>query len=42
MANRDFFPVHRGQIALSLPMTNDDIDGFLHTTKEIVAGILVD
>lgn len=40
MANRDFFPVHRGQIALSLPMTGEDIDNFINTTKEIVDGIL--
>lgn len=40
MANRAFFPVHRGQIALSLPMTDEDINGLIATTKEIVAGIL--
>jgi glutamate-1-semialdehyde 2,1-aminomutase len=40
IATRGFFPVHRGQIALSLPMTDKDIDGFISTTKEIVDGIL--
>lgn len=40
MATRGFFPVHRGQIALSLPMTDEDIDSFITTTKEIVVGIL--
>jgi glutamate-1-semialdehyde 2,1-aminomutase len=39
MATRGFFPVHRGQIALSLPMTDEDIDSFINTAKEIVAGI---
>ncbi len=42
MANRDFFPVHRGQISLSLPMTDEDIKGFINTTKEIVTGIFED
>lgn len=40
MACRGFFPVHRGQIALSLPMTDEDIDSFIDTAKEIIAGIL--
>ena len=40
MAVRGFFPVHRGQIALSLPMTDEDINSFIDTTKEIVVDIL--
>jgi glutamate-1-semialdehyde 2,1-aminomutase len=40
MATRGFFPVHRGQVALSLPMTDDDIGDFIATTKEIAGGIL--
>ncbi len=40
MAARGFFPVHRGQIALSLPMTDKDISSIIITTKEIVDGIL--
>jgi glutamate-1-semialdehyde 2,1-aminomutase len=40
IATRGFFPVHRGQIALSLPMTDEDIDSFIATTKDIVDGIL--
>lgn len=40
IATRGFFPLHRGQIALSLPMTDKDIDSFISTTKEIVEGIL--
>lgn len=40
IACQGFFPVHRGQIALSLPMTDEDIDNFIKTTKEIVQGIL--
>ncbi|AGL02296.1 aspartate aminotransferase family protein [Desulfoscipio gibsoniae] len=39
-ATRGFFPVHRGQLALSTPMTDEDIDSFIATTKEIVDGIL--
>ncbi len=40
MANRGFFPVHRGQLSLSLPMTDEDINSFITTTKEIVTGML--
>jgi glutamate-1-semialdehyde 2,1-aminomutase len=40
MACRGFFPVHRGQIALSLPMTDDNIDSFVETAKEIITGII--
>lgn len=37
VAARGYFPVHRGQIGLTLPMTDDDITGFIETTKDIVA-----
>ena len=40
IATRGYFPVHRGQLALSLPMTDENIDGFIKTSKEIVEGIL--
>ncbi len=40
MATRGFFPVHRGQLSLSLPMADEDINSFIATTKEIVDGIL--
>jgi glutamate-1-semialdehyde 2,1-aminomutase len=40
MANRDIFPLPRGNIALSEPMTNEDIDLFIETAKDIVDGIL--
>lgn len=36
LANRGFFPVHRGEFSLSLPMTDDDISFFIATLKEIV------
>ncbi|WP_458117332.1 aspartate aminotransferase family protein [Arthrobacter sp. D2-10] len=39
LANRGFFPVHRGGISLSLPMTDDDITSFIETLKEIVEDI---
>ncbi|MDR3361083.1 MAG: aminotransferase class III-fold pyridoxal phosphate-dependent enzyme [Bifidobacteriaceae bacterium] len=39
LANRGYFPVHRGELSLSLPMSSDDITGFIETTKEIVTGI---
>lgn len=39
MACRDFFPVHRGQIALSLPMTDEDIQNFIEMAKEVIIGI---
>ena len=38
-AIRGYFPVHRGQIGLTLPMTDDDISGFIEVTKDIVADI---
>ena len=39
MATRGYYPVHRGEISLSLPMTDEDIEGFIETTKDIVSGI---
>lgn len=36
MATRGYFPVHRGQLGLTLPMTDDDVDGYISTTKEII------
>jgi glutamate-1-semialdehyde 2,1-aminomutase len=36
LANRGFFPVHRGEFSLSLPMTDDDISSFIGTLQEIV------
>jgi glutamate-1-semialdehyde 2,1-aminomutase len=40
MANRDIFPMYRGQIALSEPMTDANIDTFIETTKSVVDDIL--
>lgn len=39
LANRGFFPVHRGNFSLSLPMTDADVDSFIDTMKEIVVDI---
>lgn len=39
MANRGIFPMYRGQIALSLAMTEDDIGNFVQTSKDILAGL---
>lgn len=36
LANRGFFPVARGEISLSLAMTDDDITSFIEAVKEIV------
>lgn len=36
IASRGYYPVHRGQIGLTLPMTDEDIDGFIAETKDIV------
>ena len=36
LAIRGYFPVHRGEFSLSLPMTDADISGFIETVKEIV------
>lgn len=37
LANRGFFPVHRGEFSLSLPMTDDDITSYIDALKAIVA-----
>ncbi|PCF96983.1 aspartate aminotransferase family protein [Vreelandella nigrificans] len=39
MATRGYYPVHRGQIGLMLPMTDEDITGYIETTKDIVNAI---
>lgn len=39
MATRGYFPVHRGQLGLTLPMTDDDITGYIETTKDIITEI---
>lgn len=36
LANRGFFPVHRGEFSLSLAMTDKDISSFIETVQEIV------
>ena len=36
MATQGYFPVHRGQIGLTLPMTDEDISGYIETTKAII------
>jgi glutamate-1-semialdehyde 2,1-aminomutase len=36
LANRGFFPVHRGEFSLSLAMTDDDISSFIEVLQEIV------
>ncbi len=36
IAVRGFLPVHRGQLGLTLPMTDQDITNFIETTKDIV------
>lgn len=40
IATRGFYPVVRGQMALSLPMTDEDITSYIEITKDIVAEIL--
>lgn len=37
IAVRGFLPVHRGQLGLTLPMTDQDITDFIETTKDIVS-----
>jgi len=39
MATRGYYPVHRGQIGLTLPMTDEDIAGYVATTKNIISEI---
>lgn len=36
LANRGFFPVHRGEFSLSLQMTDDDITSYIEALKSIV------
>ena len=40
MAVRGYYPVVRGQIALTLPMTDEDITGFIETSKELIEAIV--
>lgn len=39
MATRGYFPVHRGQLGLTLPMTAEDVAGYIDTTKSIISDI---
>lgn len=39
MATRGFYPVHRGQVGLTLPMTDEDIESYISTSKEIIQAI---
>lgn len=39
LANRGYFPVHRGEMSLSLAMTEQDITGLIETFKAIVTDI---
>lgn len=39
MATRGIFPMYRGQIALSEPMTDADIDTFVRVSKEVIDDI---
>ena len=39
MAVRGYYPVVRGQIALTLPMTDENITGFIETSKELITEI---
>ena len=40
MAVRGYYPFVRGQIALTLPMTDEDISGFIKVSKELIEGII--
>mgnify|MGYP005765309599 CR=1 FL=1 len=40
MAVRGYYPVARGQIALTLPMTDEDITGFIEASKELIEEII--
>ena len=42
LANRGIYPMFRGQIALSEPMTEDDISNFIQTAKDILEGMFAD
>lgn len=37
IAVRGFLPVHRGQLGLTLAMSDQDITDFIETTKDIVS-----
>jgi glutamate-1-semialdehyde 2,1-aminomutase len=37
IATRGYLPVARGQIAMTLPMTDDDITGYIETTKAVIS-----
>lgn len=39
LANRGYFPVHRGEMSLSLAMTDEDISGLIDTLKSIVSNM---
>ena len=39
MATRGYYPVARGQLALTLPMTDADIDGYIAASKEVICAI---
>jgi len=39
IAVRGYYPVHRGQLGLTLPMTDADITGFIDTSKEIIENL---
>lgn len=39
LANRGFFPVARGELSLSLAMTDDDITAFIETVKDIIVDL---
>ena len=39
MVNRGIFPMYRGQLAISEPMTEDDIELFINNAKSIIETI---
>ena len=45
MATRGYYPVHRGQVGLTLPMTDEDVNGYIkYVSQEAIdsLGTLVD
>lgn len=42
IATKGYFPVSRGQMGLTLPMTDEDITGFIEVTQDIVTRIFED
>jgi len=42
MVNRGIFPMYRGQLTISEPMTGDDIEIFINNAKEIIEAIFED